>query len=123
MFVYYDSKDVVHKTGFKGFGDHTHGGLTFFLSLVFGVITSIFIGGVANDLLADYPEIQEAVVRNLELIPPSNLRFADLCESLLQEKIHSYIIHFTFSEKLNFRCVFLWLYQELFLSLETNYLR
>jgi len=59
--MYFDTEDVMHKIGFKGYGDHTHGGLTFFLSLVFGFMTSIFIGGVVDELLAGYPGIQDTI--------------------------------------------------------------
>jgi len=39
--MYFDTEEVMHEIGFKGYGDHTHGGLTVFLSLVFGFMTSL----------------------------------------------------------------------------------
>ena len=53
------SKNFMHKIGFSGFGDHTHGGLTFFLSLVFGVLTYVFMGGVVEELTVGLPAFRD----------------------------------------------------------------
>ncbi|MCL2211725.1 MAG: hypothetical protein FWB95_07375 [Treponema sp.] len=47
----YDEEGIMNKLGFSGYNDRTHGGLTFFLSLVFGIFTALFIYAAADELL------------------------------------------------------------------------
>jgi hypothetical protein len=55
---------VMKKIGFRGFGDHTHGGLTFFLSLVLGVLTSIFVGAFVDELMFWSPSVQDLFINH-----------------------------------------------------------